>query len=149
MTTVVVPSVFPGMGDSLAMINGANGSSSTHSTISELITLSTSGTTTDSTANLLPANSIIHGVCAYITTTIATATDWKLGDATIAGRFTAANATLTAGTSSVGLVHIDLTGTSGPRQTAAAKLRVTTTGTPSAGKIRVVVYYEQFTAPSS
>ena len=116
---------------------------------SELLTLSTSGVTTDTTANLLPANSIIEAVTARVTTTITTATDWKLGDATITGRFAAANATMTAGATSIGLVHVDQTGTSGPKQVAAAKLRVTTTGTPGAGVIRITVFYRTFVAPTS
>lgn len=117
---------------------------------SEEVTLSTAGLTTDSTANLLPANSIIESVVARVTTTITTTTDWKLGDATIAGRFAPANASLVAGTNTVGLTHIDQAGTSGPRQTAAAKLRITCTGAnPGAGKIRVTVFYRQFVAPAS
>jgi hypothetical protein len=115
----------------------------------ELLTLSTSGTTTDTSANLLPANAIIEAVVARVTTTITTATDWKLGDATIAGRFSAANAVMTAGSTIVGTVHADQTGTSGPRQTAAAKVRVTTTGTPGAGVVRITVYYRQFVAPTA
>lgn len=118
--------------------------------LSEEITLSTSGLTTNSDANLLPANSIIEAVVGRVTTTITTATDWKLGDGTIAGRFSAANSTLTAGTTQVGLVHIDQTGTSGPRQAAAAALRITCTGAnPGAGKIRVTVFYRQFVPPTS
>lgn len=117
--------------------------------ISELITLSTSGTTTDSAANLLPTNSIIEAVVARVIVTITTATDWELGDGTIAGRFSAPNSTMTAGTTQVGTVQVDQTGTSGPRQVAAAKLRITTTGTPGAGQIRVTVFYRQFVAPTS
>lgn len=127
----------------------ANGAAWTFGVISEQITLSTGGTTTDSAANLLPANAIIESVVARITTTITVATNWSLGDATIAARFAAANSTLTAGTTSIGLQHVDQTGTSGPKQTAAAKLRITTTGTPGAGVIRVTVYYRTFTAPTS
>lgn len=128
---------------------GANGGYQEWGSISELLTLSTVGATTDTAANLLPANANIEAVTARVTTTITTATDWKLGDATIAGRFSAANATLVAGTTQVGLVHIDQTGTSGPRQTAAAKLRVTTTGTPGAGVIRITVYYSLWVPPTS
>ena len=117
--------------------------------ISELITLSTSGTTTDSVANLLPANSIIEAVVARVTTTITTATDWKLGDATTPGRFTAADSIMTAGETQIGLVQVDQTGAAGPKQIAAAKLRITTTGTPGAGVIRVTVFYRTFIAPSS
>ena len=64
----------------------------------EEITLDTGGTTSDSVANLLPALSLILYVGARVTTTIVTATDWKLGDGTTGDRFTAANSTLTAGT---------------------------------------------------
>lgn len=130
-------------------VNDTHGGSHTDGVLEEEITLSTSGMTTDSTANLLPALSVILGVTARITTTITTATNWKIGDATISGRFTAANATLVAGTTSVENVHLDQTGTSGPRQTAAAKIRLTTTGTPGAGKIRVVVHFRTFVAPTS
>lgn len=117
--------------------------------VSENLTLSTSGATTDTAANLLPANSYIECVTGRITTTIATATNWKMGDRTTSGRFTAANSTLTAGTIDVGLVHCDVTGAGGPRQTAAAKVRVTTTGTPSAGAIRLTSYYRTFVGPTS
>jgi hypothetical protein len=127
----------------------ANGATWLHGSISELITLSTSGTTTDSVANLLPANAIIEAVCCRVNTLIATATDYKLGDATTAGRFTAASSSLTVGQTLVGTVHADQTGAAGPRQTAAAKLRITTTGTPSAGAVRVTVFYRQFVAPTS
>jgi hypothetical protein len=133
----------------LAEYKRANGEAITWGAVSENLTLSTSGATTDTSANLLPANAIIESVVARVYTTIATATDWKLGDATIAGRFSAANATLVAGTQQIGLVHVDQAGTSGPRQTAAAKVRVTTTGTPSAGAIRITVFYRRFTAPTS
>jgi hypothetical protein len=117
--------------------------------VSENLTLSTSGATTDTAADLLPANSYIECVTGRITTTIATATNWKMGDATTSGRFTAANSTLTAGTIDVGLVHCDVTGAGGPRQTAAAKVRVTTTGTPSAGAIRITSYYRTYVGPTS
>jgi hypothetical protein len=86
-----------------------------------------------------------------VTETITTATDWSIGDASVAARFAAANSTLTAGTTSVGQVHrqADTTGAgAGPDQSAAAKLRITTTGTPGAGKILVTVFYQKFTAPS-
>jgi hypothetical protein len=131
------------------VVKTANDAQWIRGSASESITLSTSGTTTDSSANLLPANSIIESVVARVTTTITTATDWQLGDPTTAGRFTAPNSTLVAGTTDVGLVHIDQSAAAGPRQTAAAKVRITTTGTPGAGVIRVTVFYRQFVAPTS
>lgn len=128
---------------------GINGGYWQSSSISELLTLSIAGTTTDTTANLLPANAVIQGVIARVTTTITTATNWSLGDATIATRFSAANSTMTAGTTQVGTKMADQTGTSGPIQTAAAKLRVTTTGTPGAGVIRITVFYQTFIPQTS
>lgn len=129
--------------------SSANGASWTWGQISELLTLSTGGTTTDTTGNLLPVNSIIEAVVARVTTTITSATSWELGDATTAGRFSAPNSTMTSGTTQIGLVHVDQTGAAGPRQTAAAKVRVTTAGTPGAGAIRITVFYRQFVAPTS
>lgn len=130
-------------------LQSSNGARWIHGQSSELLTLSTSGTTTNTSANLLPSNSIIEAVVARVTTTIGTATDWRLGDSTTAGRFTAANTNLTAGTTDVGLVHVDVAGAAGPRQTSAATVRVTTTGIPSAGAIRITVFYRQFIAPTN
>ena len=131
------------------IFSSANAATWTHGQASELLTLSTSGTTTDTSANLLPANSIIESVVARVTTTITTATDWKLGDPTTAGRFSAVNSTMTAGATSIGLLHVDQTGAAGPIQAAAAKIRVTTTGTPGAGVVRITVFYRTLVAPTS
>lgn len=127
----------------------ANGAQWILGQASENLTLSTSGTTTDTSANLLPANAIIEAVVARVTTTITTATDWKLGDSTTAGRFSAASSSMTSGSTTVGTVQADQTGAAGPRQASAAKVRVTTTGTPGAGAIRITVFYRQFVAPTS
>lgn len=131
-----------------ASMNWANGQSFVISSLTENLTLSTSGSTTDTTANLLPANSLILCVQGTVSTTITTATDWKLGDATTAGRFSAANSTLTAGTavpaSSFPPVQLGTgvaSATTGIYQAAAAKVRVTTTGTPGAGAIRITSYF--------
>ena len=130
----------------------ANGATIQMLSASESLTLSTSGTTTDTTANLLPAGAIIHTVVARITTTITTATSWQLGDPTTAGRFTAANSTMTANTTDIGTVHRTTgvaSATTGMIQTAAAKVRVTTVGTPGAGVIRITVFYTLLTPPTS
>lgn len=129
-----------------------NGGTWVRGSASELLTLSTGGTTTDTAANLLPAGAIIQAVCCRVTTTITTATNWSVGDPTTAARFSAANSTLTSGTTSVGLDHMSgavTTLAAGPSQAAAAKVRITTTGTPGAGVIRITVFYMQFTAPTS
>jgi hypothetical protein len=129
--------------------SASNGAQWKHGYATELLTLSTGGTTTDTTANLLPANAIIEAVEVRVTTTITTATNWSVGDPTTAARFCAANSTLTAGTTSSCTLQADQTGASGPRQTAAAKVRITTTGTPGAGAIRITVFYRIFTPPTS
>jgi hypothetical protein len=119
--------------------------------LSESITLNTGGTTTDSTIDL-PANSIILSVTGRITTTITTATDWKLGDATVNDRFSDANATLTANTTTVGINQWKADRTTagqGAFQQSTAKVRITTTGTPGAGVIRITIHYITLSAPTS
>lgn len=122
--------------------DAGNGRTVTYQSATEDITLSLVAAHTDSSASLLPANAVIEAVIGEVLTTITGATDWDLADPTTAARFAAANATLTAGTKSIGLAHLSgAVGTlaAGPTQTAAAKIRINTTGTPTAGKIRVTV----------
>jgi hypothetical protein len=140
---------------SYATANGADIGKPINS-ISEEITLATGATTTDSSADLLPANSLILGVVARVTTTItADATGWELGDGTTAARFSSNNTNLTANDASktYGLNHWQggvSTDATGPVQVAAAKLRVTCAGgNPGAGKVRVTVYYLPFVAPTT
>jgi hypothetical protein len=111
----------------------------------ELLTLNTGGTTTDTTANLLPANSIIKAVTVLVISSITTATAYSVGDATTAARFLSTGCGLPIGSKCVGLNAIDQTGAAGPKQIAAAKVRVTTTGTPSAGQMNITVFYETIT----
>lgn len=112
-------------------------------------TLSTIATTTDTGLSCLPANSIIDAVVYRITTTITTAASFTIGDATTAARFCSTQNTLTAGTTGICFVQADQTGAAGPRQAAAAKVRVTTNVNPGAGVIRLIVYYHTWTAPTS
>ncbi|MFB3915148.1 MAG: hypothetical protein ACE14M_00340 [Terriglobales bacterium] len=117
----------------------------------ELITLSTSGNSTDSSGNLLPANSIIESVVCKVTTSITVATDWAVGDAVTAARFCSPNSTMDTTASCTGLNHTDggLAAGAGMKQSSAAKLRITTTGTPGAGAVRCTTFYSTFTAPTS
>lgn len=127
-------------------ITSSTGSQKFDGYVEELIVLSTVGTTTDSIANLLPANSFIVAVTARVVTSITPgAIDWSIGDATTAGRFINLQTGLIAGSNTVGFGAL----TNGPVQIAAAKLRITTTGTPAVGSIRVVVFYTQYTPPQS
>lgn len=127
----------------------ANGAGWISGQASESLVLSTGGTTTDTSANLLPAGAVIRAVVVRVTAAITVASAFSVGDATIAARFLANGTGLTIGSTGIGLAHVDQTGTSGPRQTSAAKVRVTTTGTPSAGTVRITVFFDQFIAPTS
>jgi len=112
--------------------------------ISEDLTLSTVGLTTDTAANLLPANSFILGVVARITAAITVTTNWALGDAGSAARYLAATTNLTIGTTKVGAAAGFYF------QAAAAKLRVTcTVANPGAGRIRLTVFYLELVPPTS
>jgi len=137
-----------GVGDGTRTENAA---SIIRGQVSEEITLSTVGLTTDSAGYLLPANSMIDAVVCRITQTITTTTNWAVGTNVVAARFSAANATKTAGTTSVGTDHQDQVGLGiGPRQDINAPIRITCTGAnPGAGKIRVTTFYRQFVAPTS
>lgn len=134
------------------IVQGPNGAQWIRGQATEEVTLSNGGTTTDSSTNLLPANAFIEAVVARVTTTITVATNWKLGDSTQPGRFTGQISALTAGSTTVGLNHLDPTVASsnlGPVQTSATPVRITTTGTPGAGKIRITVFYRQYIPPGS
>lgn len=133
-----------------------SGAQNLFGTLSEEKTLSTSGATSDTTIQL-PANSIILGVTARVTTTISgvDSTTLQVGDATTAARF-GSGSTLTAGATIVGLSHMQggiTTDATGPVQTSAAAVRLTLTGgadnTPSAGAVRVTIHYIQLVAATS
>jgi hypothetical protein len=132
----------------------ATGAKVQYCSASELLTLSTGGTTTDTTANLLPANSFLDAVTGRVTTTItAGCTGWQLGDPTTAGRFTASNVTLAAGTVDTGKVYATTgiaSATTGMWQASAAKVRVTcATAAPGAGAVRIEVFYHTVTPSTS
>lgn len=145
----LVGAIYSSGGFAGPILKSANGALLTPTILSEEMTLATGATTTDSTANLLPANAIILQVVARVTTTItASATGWSLGDGSTAARFRANDTNLTAGSTGVGMAH--LTGTVAFIQAAAAKLRITCAGgNPGAGKVRVSVLALVATAPTS
>jgi hypothetical protein len=126
-----------------SITSAGNGATSTSGSSTELLTLSTIAQTTDTSANLLPAGSVIDAVVGRVTTTItASCTGWELGDASVATRFTSNDTTLTSGETAIGA--------SATAQAAAAKVRVTCAGgNPGAGAIRITVFYHQFVAPTS
>jgi hypothetical protein len=115
----------------------------------ELVVIAAAATT-DTVGNLLPANSVIRAVAVRVTVLIPTAATFKVGDATTDTRF-ATGVLVAAGTTNVGLTHVDQTGAPGPIQAAAAKVRITPNLTPGAatGRVRVTVYFDTFVAPTS
>lgn len=137
----------------IAEVLGTHGESITIKQVSEEITLDTGAAFTDSTANLLPAYSIILGVVARLTEAVTTSSSWQLGDPTTAGRFTAPNSTLLINTRDIGLLHMQggiSTDATGPVQMTSAKLRVTLAGgNPGAGKVRATVFYAELGLPTS
>lgn len=133
-----------------------NGALANVQTISESITLAAAATT-DSTADLCPANSIILSVTWRITTSIAgvDSTTLSVGDPTIAARF-GTGTVFTAGTTGIGITQMSgasVLATTGPTQGTAAKLRLTLSGgadnVPSGGVVRVTVTYLSLTPPTS
>ena len=138
----------PAYGTSLAslsfttseVIQGLNGSTATFGYNHEL--LSVDADPKDTTANLLPANSIILGVVARVTTAIlvlGAETPWDLGTNAVSTRFA---------TGVAGAAGTTISVPEGAVQSSAAKLRVTS-GAGVSGAIRLEVYYVQFVAPTS
>jgi predicted enzyme related to lactoylglutathione lyase len=132
----------------------ANGAIEQNGQSSELLTLSTVGLTTDTAANLLPVGAVISGVVTRITTTITTTTNYAVGDPTTSDRFCSASATLTAGSTQICNNFLNpataTTDARGSRQLAAAKVRITCTGSnPGAGIIRITVFWRKYTPPTS
>lgn len=130
-----------------------NGAQAIDGFISEEVTLSLIGLTTDSSSNLLPVNSRIKFVNWYITQAITggAVVTMQIGDGTVATRF-ASTTTLTLGGNGVGQSHMQgsvVADASGPVQTTAAAVRITMNAIPTAGKVRLVVFYEQGVAPTS
>jgi hypothetical protein len=120
----------------------------------ELITLSTSGTTTDSTWKILPANSEILSIAYKVETAVTGSgvSGFQIGDGSTAARFCGTQSVLTAGATGVGLAHRQgsiSTDATGPVQATAANLRITAVGgTPDGGVVRVAVFHRTTFEPS-
>jgi len=134
-----------------AIVTGANGGKWTAGIASEALTLDTGNPSTDTTANLLPANSIIDAVTYRITTTITTSVSFTIGDASTVDRFCTTQSVMTAGTTGLCFRqhHALFSGDTASTQDAAAKIRVILNANPGAGVIRLQVHYRTFTPPTS
>lgn len=126
-------------------VTGTHGETATRTLTTESITLALSGTTTDSSANLLPANSRILALTYRVTTTITGSTDFAFTGKDSGKAYGAVQTVLTAGTTGV----LFPTAYGDGFVTTAEKLRITTTGTATAGVIRVTLFVETYVPPTS
>jgi hypothetical protein len=115
----------------------------------ETVTLSLGGVTTDSAANLLPANAVILSVSSYVVQAPdGPLTQYSVGDAANPARFISNSTAILVDQGAVGLRHwrpTAATDAEGPFQTTAAPVRITADAAPtSTGQIKVVVSYLQF-----
>lgn len=126
--------------------NSTSGAQASSGVSTELLTIAAAAST-DTTANLLPADAYIEAVTVNVVTLIPTAATFTVGDATTAARF-ATGVAVAAGTKAVGLTHVDQTGDAGPKQTTAAKVRITPNASPAAatGVVRVDVFWRLYAA---
>jgi hypothetical protein len=130
----------------------ANGATWVRGCVSELVTIGAAATT-DSVATLLPANSIIESVVVRTVTLIPTAATYTVGTAAQASRF-ATGVSTAANSTAIGILQWNPAVASddlGPRQVAAAAVRITPNAVPGAatGQVRVTVFYSTFAAPTS
>lgn len=147
MTGVTGFKIFTGaQGDGIETPNGAR---ALRGQVSEEFDVDTGAAFTVPSVIQMPANSYITAVVLRIITTIGTAANFTLGDAIDASRFLSTSTSITAGNTVVGMEHRDQTGTSGPIQATALSPRITFNATPSAGRVRMTIFYEQYVAPTS
>ena len=130
----------------------ANGASVTWGQATELLTVAASNTSTTS-ANLLPANSIIDAVTYRNTVAINAAGTFSIGDGTTADRF-GSGIDHSVDVNGVVLLQHNPADTNpyGAVQTAAAKIVITWAGGDPAdanGRIRFTIFYHTYTAATS
>lgn len=140
------------VGGELLQETAANGAVWKRGYSTELMTIAAAASS-DSSADLLPANAIIEAVVVRVTVAIPTATNFDVGTSSSANRFDD-NVGVAANTTSVGIDHWKgnvTTETAGPTQRNAAKVRITPNATPANadGRVRVTVFYRTFVAPTS
>jgi hypothetical protein len=106
-----------------------------------------SGATTTTGQKCIPANAYIDAVVYRITKPITGASSFTIGVPGSAARFCSAQSTLTAGATGVCNAQINAGNpVAGP---AAVPVTVSFNATPSAGVIRLIVYYHTWKAPTN
>lgn len=122
---------------------GTNGQQTGIFSLTESLTLSTGGTTTQS-VNSLPANAIILGVSSYVLTTISGGDTYKIAGTSSSTQFsTSTTLPGSAGSSDPGTHSCPYLNTSSQTVT------VTTSGTPSSGALRLTFHYLLITPATS
>lgn len=141
-------------GPSFTIQTTSNGAQWKHGYNTELVTIAAAATS-DSAANLLPADSIIEAVVIRVTVAPPGTASFRLGDAANTARFIAAGTSTAVNTTAIGLQHWRgsvAADNAGPSQIgAAAAVRIQPNAVPSdaTGRIRVTVFYRSFVAPTS
>jgi hypothetical protein len=140
-------------GDNSFQFSGNNGSFFKFTRDTELLTLSTSGTTTDTTGFIIHNSCIVIGVVTLVTTAVTGAgvTTLNIGDAGLSTRW-ATGLLLGLGAGIVGVNQWKgsvATDAAGPQATGE-KVRVTAVGgTPTGGVVRIVTFMVEFGTPTS
>jgi hypothetical protein len=136
-----------GVTDVQSSIITSSGAALNTFTITELVTVAASAFT-DSTTNLLPANSLIIAVSYRVITASTGAASFDLGVAGDTNRYAAALTNSIGSNGSSFSLAIPLNPS---MQKAAAKIRVTPNATPGAadGTIRIVTTYQTITPPTA
>lgn len=111
-------------------------------TFEEEVVLNTGGTTTD-TVNTIPQYAQVIAVAVRVTQAITTATVITVGDTGAAAKYNNGTVGLTLGSTDPGTKNALAV------QANTLAVRLTTTGTPGAGKVRVFCTYLKSTPPTS
>jgi len=122
---------------------GANGAYFQIASQSELLTIAVAASTT--TTMTIPANAIVRGVAVYVVTVIPTAATFTVTGGTSTTAFNTAAIGVAAGSNDVGTENTPY------KNGAAQTIRITPNAQPAAatGQVRVVLFYETPSAPTS
>jgi hypothetical protein len=138
-------------GGEILQETAANGAVCKRGYNTELITIAAAASS-DSSANLLPTNSIIEGVVYYVSVQPPGTSTMNIGNALATTRFATGVSTAVGG----GVANAHMSGSvatdaNGPTQTTNAKIRITPNATPSdaSGRVRVTVWYRTYVPPTS
>jgi hypothetical protein len=110
-----------------------------------------SGSTIVTGLNCLPANAVIDAVVYRITTSVSggSVASFTVGDGTTANRFCTTQSTLTSGTTGICTIPWSSSTAGTAWQSSAHSVVVTFNSAPTAGAMRIIVYYHTWITPVS